>query len=280
MRQITSKKISETVAKLCQQANYFLPDDVWRAVEEAYQKETAEIPREIFAQILENARVAAQKSVPLCQDTGITEVFLKLGGDVHVTGGNLTDAVNTGVAEGYTHGYLRKSIVANPLHRKNTGNNTPAQINLELVPGDRLEITVLPKGGGSENASALKMLTPAAGWAGVREFVLETVKSKGISSCPPLIVGVGVGGSFSSVGRLAKKALLREAGSPSGDYYYAEREKELLKEINLTGIGPMGLGGAVTALAVNIEYAPCHIASLPAAVSMQCHSCRRRTEVI
>lgn len=280
MREIKAQKITETVATLCQQANYFLPDDVWRTVEAASRKETGEPARSVLGEILENAQLAAKKGVALCQDTGVTDVFIRLGQDAHITGGTLADAVNKGVAEGYTKGYLRKSMVANPLNRKNTGDNTPAQIYIESVAGDKIEITVLPKGGGSENASALKMLTPAAGWEGIKDFVLETVKAKGISSCPPLVVGVGIGSDFSSVGRLAKKALLREVGKPSGDIGYAEREQELLKAVNALGIGPMGYGGGLTALAVNIEFAPCHIASLPVAVSMQCHSCRRRTETI
>jgi fumarate hydratase subunit alpha len=280
MRDIPAQKITETVARLCQQANYFLPEDVWRALEESSQKEETETGREIFLQALENARIASQKSVALCQDTGITDIFLKVGQEVHVSGEPLIDAVNKGVAKGYREGYLRKSIVANPLHRKNTGDNTPAQIYTEIVPGDRISITILPKGGGSENASALRMLEPAAGWQGIKDFVLEAVKGKGVNACPPLVVGVGIGGGFSSVAGLAKKALLRELGEPSSDYYYAEREKELMKEINRTGIGPMGLGGIITALSVAIEFAPCHIASLPVAVSIQCHSCRRRTEVI
>jgi fumarate hydratase subunit alpha len=280
MREIAAKKITEVVAQLSQQANYFLPEDVWRSLEEAYQKEGSDTGRDIFGQILENARDAGQRGIALCQDTGTADLFLRIGQDVHVTGGNLRDAVNTGIADGYTRGYLRKSIVADPLDRKNTGNNTPANIYIDVVPGDRLEITILPKGGGSENASALKMLTPSAGWQGVRDFVLELVRSKGVNACPPLVIGVGVGGSFSSVAGLAKKALLRNIGAPTADPRYAAKEKELLDAVNATGIGPMGLGGVVTALAVHIEHAPCHIASLPVAVSMQCHSCRRKTETL
>lgn len=278
MREIPVSKITETIAMLCQQANYFLPDDVWRAVNEAYEKETIENSREILKEILENAKLAGQKTIPLCQDTGIAEIFIKIGQDVHITGGGLKEAVNLGVAEGYKKGYLRKSIVKNPLHRKNTEDNTPAQVYIDIVQGDKLEITILPKGGGSENASALKMLTPSDGWQGIKNFVISIVKEKGINSCPPLVLGIGIGGSFSSVAGLAKKALLREIGQQSSDYYYSEREKELLKEINSLGIGPMGLGGKITVLGVNIEFAPCHIASLPVAVSMQCHSCRRRTQ--
>lgn len=280
MREIQAAKITEAVARLCQQANFFLPEDVWRCIESSARQEDAVTGRDIFDQIRENAQIATKKELPLCQDTGITDIFIKLGQDCHITGGSFEQAVNEGVAAGYTKGYLRKSIVANPLHRKNTGDNTPAQITCDIVPGDKLEITVLPKGGGSENASALKMLTPSAGWEGIREFVVEAVKAKGINACPPLVIGVGIGGDFSSVAKLAKKSLLRELGRPADDFYYAEREKDLLKSVNATGIGPMGLGGKVTAMAVHIEWAPCHIASLPVAVSIQCHSCRRRTEIL
>ncbi len=280
MKEITAAKITETVARLCQQANYYLPQDVWQALERYYQKETSESGREILQQILENARYAGQREIALCQDTGLTEIFVKLGQDVCVTESGLEDAIQKGVAAGYQKGYLRKSIVSDPLIRKNTGDNTPAVIYTSLVPGDKVEITVLPKGGGSENASSLGMLTPSAGWEGVREFVLAAVNAKGASACPPIIVGVGIGGSFSSVGKLAKQSFLRDIGAPSKDPFYAEKEQELLTEINRSNIGPMGLGGLTTALAVHIETAPCHIASLPVAVSMQCHSCRKRTEVL
>jgi fumarate hydratase subunit alpha len=280
MREIAAKKITEVVAQLSQQANYFLPEDVWRSLEEAYQRERSDNGREIFGQILENARDAGQRGIALCQDTGTTDLFLRIGQDVHITGGSLRDAVNAGIADGYARGYLRKSIVEDPLERQNTGNNTPAKISIDVVPGDRLEITILPKGGGSENASALKMLTPSAGWQGVRDFVLEIVRTKGVNACPPLVIGVGIGGSFSSVAGLAKKALLRNIGASAAYPRYAAREKELLDAVNATGIGPMGLGGVVTALAVHIEHASCHIASLPVAVSLQCHSCRRKTETL
>jgi len=281
MREIPASKITETVAKLCRQSNYFLPEDVWRAVEEAYQKEKSETARDILDQILQNARLAGQKELALCQDTGIADVFIKLGQQATIGGINLRDAVNKGVADGYTKGYLRKSIVSEPLeNRNNTQDNTPANIYIESAQGDDVEITVLPKGGGTENASALAMLSPSQGWQGVKDFIIDTVKNKGVSACPPLVVGVGIGGSFSTVALLAKKALLRPIGESSKDVFYRRKEEELLKEINATGIGPMGMGGASTALGVNIEYAPCHIASLPAAVSMQCHSLRRKTEKI
>jgi fumarate hydratase subunit alpha len=280
MKQITTQKITDTVARLCQQVNYFLPEDVVLSVTQSMRKETSETGRAIITQILENAQVAGQKKVALCQDTGITEIFVTLGQGVEITGGSLTEAINKGVAEGYEKGYLRKSIVEDPFERTNTGTNTPAQIYVDVVPGSTLSITLLPKGGGSENASMLKMFSPNASWQDIKLFILEVVTTKGINACPPLVVGVGIGGSFSSVALLAKKALLREMGSTHVTPEYQAREKELLAAINATGIGPMGLGGATTALSAHIVAAPCHIASLPVAVSIQCHSCRRKTEVL
>ena len=279
MREISSAKITETVARLCRQSNALLPADVLRSVAEAYKNETSESGKEVLAQIIENAKIAGMKDMPLCQDTGIANIYLKLGQDLHITGGNLKKAVNIGVAEGYTKGYLRKSMLNSPIERKNTNDNTPANIHIEIVTGDKLEITVLPKGGGSENASALKMLAPSAGWEGAKKFIIETAASA-VNACPPLVIGVGLGGDFESVPGLAKKSLLREIGSRNKDSDLAKKESELLKEINATNIGPMGLGGKTTALAVHIEAAPCHIASLPVAVSIQCHSCRRIAEII
>jgi fumarate hydratase subunit alpha len=280
MRQIKSVKITEIVGRLYRQANFFLPEDVLKAIETAYQLEKNDTSKGILAQIIENARIASNRDIALCQDTGIAEVFIKMGQNVEITGDNITEAVNAGIAKATVESFLRKSIVADPLDRKNTKNNTPCEIHLEPADGSKIEITVLAKGGGSENASALKMLEPWQGWEGVKGFVVDAVKLKGISSCPPLIVGVGIGGSFSSVGLLAKKALLRTIGSEPGSRLYAQKEKELLNEINALGIGPMGLGGKTTVLSVQIEAAPCHIATLPVAVSMQCHSLRRKTEII
>jgi fumarate hydratase subunit alpha len=280
MRIIPAATITETIARLCQQANYFLPFDVEDALIEASQKEGSPRAREILTQISGNANVARERSIALCQDTGIAEIFVNLGQEVHIDGEILQDAVNKGVARGYAMGYLRTSIVADPLDRVNTNDNTPAQLTLVIVPGDRIEITVLPKGGGTENASALRMFPPSAGWPGIVEFVLETVREKGINACPPLVVGVGIGGSFSAVGKLAKLALLRPVGSVPAAGAYAARERELLDAINALGIGPMGLGGRTTALAVHIEHAPCHIACLPVAIAMNCHSMRRMTETI
>jgi fumarate hydratase subunit alpha len=280
MRTIAAAKIAETVARLCQQANYLLPHDVQEALGKALHKEESPRAREVLTQISENARVAQERSIALCQDTGIAEVFVNLGQDVHIEGEILQDAVNRGVALGYTMGYLRTSIVADPLDRANTNDNTPAQLTVAIVPGDRIEITVLPKGGGTENASALRMFPPSAGWPAIVEFAIETVREKGINACPPLIVGVGIGGSFSAVAKLGKSALLRQVGSQPRDGAYAAREKELLDTVNALGIGPMGLGGRTTALAVHIEHAPCHIACLPVAIAMCCHSLRRMTETL
>jgi fumarate hydratase subunit alpha len=280
MKTIEAKKITDVVSRLCKSANYYLPEDVWKSLEGSLKKENTELGKMVFDQILGNARIATQKNMPLCQDTGLMDIFIKLGQNVRIEGGSLKDAVNLGVAKGCKEGYLRNSMVKDPLDRINTGDNTPAQIYIDIVEGDVFELTVMPKGGGSENASVLKMLIPSDGWQGVHDFIMATVREKAISACPPVIVGVGIGGSFSSVALLAKKALLRPIGSNNEIYFYSAKEKELLNEINEIKYGPMGLGGEVTALAVHINTAPCHIASLPVAVSMQCHSCRRIRETI
>jgi fumarate hydratase subunit alpha len=280
MRQVKTEKISEAVARLCKQSNYFLPEDVLRSLKSAYQKESSDNGKWVLGQIIENAALASQKEIPLCQDTGTAEVFIDIGQEVELTGQSLKEAVNKGVAKGYQEGYLRKSIVKDPLNRVNTRDNTPAKLYISTVPGKSVEITFLPKGGGSENASALKMLMPSQGWEGIKKFVIDAVKEKGMNACPPLIVGVGIGGSFSSVGLLAKRSLLRSLADDSGRAEYSKKEKELLQEINGLGIGPMGLGGKTTALAVHIEAEPCHIASLPVAVSIQCHCARRGREKI
>lgn len=280
MRTINSDDIVTVVARMCRQANYVLPDDMLRAVERAAHAETSETGRTILSQILENARIAARREMALCQDTGVAEVFVTLGSNVAIKGLPLADAVQKGVALGYTTGYLRASMVADPLRRVNTGDNTPAAVYIDIVPGDTLSVTILPKGGGTENASMLAMLQPNAGVDGVVDCVVAAVRSKGESACPPLVVGVGIGGTFSTVAGLAKKALLRPLGAPAADAYYGALEQRILSAVNALGIGPMGLGGVTTALAVHIRHAPCHIASLPVAVSMQCHCLRRMTEVI
>ncbi|MDR2772925.1 MAG: fumarate hydratase [Elusimicrobiota bacterium] len=280
MRLISAKTISEAVMRLCGEANYELPADVLGALRAAYQNETAPLAKEIILQILQNAQIAKDSKIALCQDTGTANVFVKAGREVFVEGGTIYEAVNKGVADGYERNFLRKSIAADPLLRQNTKNNTPANIYLDIVEGDKIEITLMPKGGGSENASALKMLTPAAGWEGVKKFVIDTIKDKGANACPPIVLGIGIGGDFSSAPLLSKKALLREIGSKNPIADYDKKEKEMLGEINNLGIGPMGLGGKTTALAVFIETKASHIASLPCAVSFQCHSCRRKTALV
>ncbi|MDR5695127.1 MAG: fumarate hydratase [Armatimonadota bacterium] len=274
MREVAYTDIVETVSRLAIEANTFLGEDVLRALEAAAASEESPLGKQVLAEILENDRLAASERLPICQDTGAAVVFVEMGEEVSIKGGSLFDAIHAGVRKGYVEGYLRKSMVADPLRRQNTKDNTPAVIHVELVPGDRLKLTLLPKGGGAENMSRMTMLTPAHGAEGVKQFVLETVEKAGPNACPPVIVGVGIGGTFDTVGMLAKKALLRPVGSTHPDPFYAEMEKELLERINNLGIGPMGYGGRVTALAVHIEAAPCHIVSLPVAVNLQCHAAR------
>lgn len=279
MKTIKAETITREVARLCQEANFFLGKDVMKAFTTTQQSEESEIGREILQQIIENAEIAAREQVPMCQDTGYTVVFLELGQDVHIEG-NLTEAVNEGVRRGYAEGYLRKSIVGHPFRRKNTGDNTPAVIHTELVPGGNLRIIVAPKGGGSENMSKIKMLKPADGKQGAMDFVVQCVREAGPNPCPPIIVGVGIGGTFEKSAYLAKKALLRELGSVHPDPEIAEMEEELLRRVNNTGIGPAGLGGITTALAVHIEIFPCHIAGLPVAVNLNCHAARHKEVVL
>lgn len=275
MRTIEYNTIVNAVTALCLKAAYDLPDDVMRGLEDALTHERSERGRSFLEQCIENARIAAHERMPICQDTGFAVYFVELGQDVHIAGGSLYDAVNAGTARGYREGYLRKSIVTDPLFaRRNTGDNTPAVIHVELVPGDRLSILLAPKGGGSENMSALKMFPPSAGRAGIVEFVVDAVIRAGGNPCPPTIVGVGIGGTFEKVAYLAKKALLRPLGRPHPEPPYAELERELLARINASNTGPQGLGGDTTALAVHVEYFPCHIASLPAAVNLNCHAAR------
>jgi fumarate hydratase subunit alpha len=280
MRNISSDEITSAVKKLCMDSNYFLGDDVVEAVRKSLDKEESPLGKEILNQILENAEIARKEQMPLCQDTGLTAIFVELGSEVHIEGLTLESAIQEGIGQGYEEGYLRKSIVEDPLRRKNTGDNTPGVISIRIVEGDKIKITVLPKGGGSENMSAIKMLKPSDGEDGVKNFIVETVRIAGGNPCPPIIVGVGIGGSFDKCAYLAKKSLLREVGSVHSDPYYAEMEKELLERINNTGIGPQGLGGRITALAVHIEAHPCHIASLPVAVNTQCHSARHKEIII
>ncbi len=277
MREIPYERVVNTVAKLCIDSNCLLGEDVKRVLKESLDKEESEVGKGIIEQILENIEISEREMIPMCQDTGYTVVFLKLGSQVRIEGGELYDAINEGVRRGYLDGYLRKSIVKDPFRRVNTKDNTPAIIHTEIVPGDSLEITVAPKGGGSENMSEARVFAPAVGVEGVKDFVIDRVKRSGANPCPPIIVGVGIGGTFEYSAYLAKKALLREIGSTHPDPFYRDMERELLERINNLGIGPQGLGGRVTALAVFIEAYPCHIASLPVAVNIQCHVARHKS---
>ncbi len=279
MRQIPAERITETVAKLCIEANCHLGADIQKRLATACQQETWPQAVEISDRIVENYRIADAENVPICQDTGMACVFLKIGQDVHVQG-DITQAVNEGVRRGYSEGYLRKSVVRDPLDRVNTGDNTPAMLYTEPVSGDKIEITVAPKGFGSENMSQIKMLRPSDGVEGVKDFVLKVVEDAGSNPCPPIVVGVGIGGTFDKAAYMAKKALLRDVDVPNEKPFYAELEQELLEKINALGIGPQGFGGKTTALAVNIETCPTHIAGLPVAVNINCHVTRHKTEVI
>lgn len=274
MRSIDSKVIEDTVARLCIEANLRLPPDVINAIESAEKAEPWDGAKRILSLLGDNVRIASEKTLPVCQDTGMACVFVELGQDVHIDG-DFEEAVNNGVRRGYGEGYLRKSVVCDPLRRVNTGDNTPALLTVKLTRGDKMRITVMPKGFGSENMSALKMLKPADGVEGVKNFVLETVEKAGANPCPPIIVGVGIGGSFDKAAYLAKHALLRPVNEPNPDEYYAALERELLDKINALGIGPQGFGGKTTALAVLIEAMPTHVAGLPVAVNISCHATRR-----
>jgi fumarate hydratase subunit alpha len=278
LRVIQAESISEAVATLCVAANRVVPEEMRQAVAAAMAREASEGGRDVLRLLLENYQTAAEIGLPICQDTGLAVVMVELGQDLHIAG-ELTAAIHAGVRRGYGEGYLRKSVVAHPLRRVNTGDNTPAIIHLSLVPGDRLRLILLPKGGGSENASALQMLKPSDGAAGVIDFVVNRVSAQGVNACPPLIVGVGIGSNFEGCALLAKQALLRPIGQPSTDPETARLEEELLQRINALGIGPAGYGGTVTVLAVQVETAPCHIASLPCAVNIQCNA-HRRAEVV
>ena len=274
MRNIDAKVIEDTVARLCIEANLRLPPDVINAIERAEKAEPWDGAKRILSLLGDNVRIASEKTLPVCQDTGMACVFGELGQDVHIEG-DFEQAVNNGVRRGYGEGYLRKSVVCDPLRRVNTGDNTPALVTVKLTRGDKMRITVMPKGFGSENMSALKMLKPADGVEGVKSFVLDTVEKAGANPCPPIIVGVGIGGSFDKAACLAKHALLRPVNEPNPDEYYAALERELLDKINALGIGPQGFGGKTTALAVLIEAMPTHVAGLPVAVNISCHATRR-----
>ena len=279
MREIQASQITEVVKRLCIEANCHLPQDMKDRITACHAEETWPQAKEILERIIENYQIADEKDQPICQDTGMACVFLKIGQEVHIQG-DLNEAIHEGVRQGYTQGFLRKSVVRDPLDRVNTGDNTPAFIYYELVPGDKVEITVAPKGFGSENMSSIKMLRPSDGLAGVKAFVLDTVKEAGPNPCPPIVVGVGIGGTFDKAAYLAKKALLRPLDESNPQPFYAQLEEDLLSQINELGIGPQGLGGRTTALAVNIETFPTHIAGLPVAVNINCHVTRHRTEVL
>jgi fumarate hydratase subunit alpha len=280
MRQINTEEITDTVEKTCIDANYNLGDDLVVSLQNALNEEESPLGKEVIAQILENAEIGKSEQVPVCQDTGFAVVFVEIGQEVAIEGQSLQEAINEGVRRGYKNGYLRKSIVKSPLDRVNTGDNTPAVIHTDIVPGDKLKITFIAKGGGCENMSRTAMLTPAQGRNGVIDFVVNTVKDAGANPCPPIIVGVGLGGTFEYVTLLSKKAILRPVGSHNKDSNTANLEADLLEEINKLGIGPQGFGGKITALAVHVETYPCHIASLPVAVNIECHSHRPKTVII
>lgn len=281
MRQIKASTITQTVARLCQEANFVLGEDVLSALRQAQQSEESELGREVLGQIIENARIAREEQIPLCQDCGTAIIFLEVGQEIHVTGGDLYAAVEEGVRQGYTEGYLRKSIVNRPFSaRTNTGDNTPPVIHTEIVPGDRLKIAVMSKGGGAENMSRLAMLKPAEGRQGITEFVLKTIEEAGGRPCPPLIIGLGIGATAEKAMLSAKKALLRPVAEPNPDPEIADLEKDIAAQVNNSGIGPMGFGGRVTVLAVHAEVMPTHIGSLPVAVNLQCHSARHKEAVL
>lgn len=279
MRIISSSQIKDVVRRLCIDANCYLPNDMKNCISYACEMEPWAQAREILEQIKENYTIAEEESRPICQDTGLACVFVSVGQDVLIDG-NLTDAIHEGVRQGYQEGYLRKSVVRDPIERMNTGDNTPAMIYYDIVPGDKVEIIVAPKGAGSENMSQIKMLKPSDGLQGIRDFVVKVVEEAGPNPCPPIVVGVGVGGTFDKAAYLAKKALLRNLEERNPNPNWARLEEELLQEINELGIGPQGFGGKTTALCVNIEQYPCHIASLPVAVNINCHVSRHKKEVI
>ena len=280
MKQITTAEITKQIRDLCIRANYELPPSICASISACAAAEPWAPAKETLGKLLDNMEIAKNEQLPICQDTGMACVFLEIGQDVHITGGDLYEACHQGVREGYEDGYLRKSIVGDPLRRKNTGDNTPAMIHADIVLGDKLKITLAAKGAGSENMSRLIMLPPSAGKEGVVDFVVDTVRQAGPNPCPPIVVGVGVGGSFDVVTALAKKALLRPLDMPNADPFYADLEAELLEKINALGFGPQGFGGLSTALGVNIETYPTHIAALPVAVNINCHVSRYQSVIL
>ncbi|MBZ4646200.1 MAG: hydro-lyase, Fe-S type, tartrate/fumarate subfamily [Clostridia bacterium] len=280
MREINANQVIETVEKLCIDANYYLNEDIKYGIQNFMESEKSPVGKDILNKLIENAEIAKEQNMPICQDTGMAVIFVEAGQDAHIVGGSLTDAINEGVRRGYEKGYLRKSVVKDPLDRVNTGDNTPAVIHYDIVPGDKIKIIAAPKGFGSENMSAVKMLKPSDGVKGVIDFVIQTVDQAGANPCPPIVVGVGIGGTMEKAAYLAKKALLRPINQRSHNEYYGSLEQELLEKINRLGIGPQGLGGTTTALAVNIETFPTHIAGLPVAVNISCHVARHAEAVL
>ena len=280
MREINISEITNTVKELCIEANYYLSNDIKEALNIAKENETWSLAENILDQIILNGDISKNERIPMCQDTGMACIFLEIGQDVHITGGLLGDAINEGVRQGYEEGYLRKSVVKDPINRVNTKDNTPAIIYYDIVEGDKIKITVAPKGFGSENMSRIKMLKPSDGINGVKDFIIETVKLAGPNPCPPIVIGVGIGGSFDKVAYLAKKALIRPINQRNIDVFYKELEEEMLEKVNELGIGPQGFGGKTTALGLNIEVYPTHIAGLPVAVNINCHATRHKERVL
>ena len=280
MRNIIVEEIIKTVKELCIEANYYLPEDVKEALEESEKNEKWPLANNVLNKILENSQIAAKEKMPICQDTGMACVFIDIGQEVHIEGGLLEEAINEGVRQGYEEGFLRKSVVKDPLNRVNTKDNTPALIYYNVVAGDKIKITIAPKGFGSENMSRIAMLKPSDGLQGVKDFVIETVRLAGPNPCPPIVIGVGIGGSFDKAAYLAKKALIRNINENNKEEFYKKLEDELLEEINKLGIGPQGFGGKTTALALNIETYPTHIAGLPVAVNINCHATRHKERII
>ena len=280
MREIKASTITDVIERLCMEANQVLPQDIKDAISTCRSQEDGDIACGILDNIIENYQIAENEQVPICQDTGMACVFLEIGQDVHITDGDLTEAVNEGVRRGYTKGYLRKSVVKDPVRRGNTGDNTPAMLYTEIVPGEQIKVTVGPKGFGSENMSAIRMFKPSAGIQGIKDFIIETVETAGPNPCPPMVIGVGIGGTFDKAALLAKKALMRPVDTSNPDPYYADLEKEMLQKINELGIGPQGFGGRTTAIGLNIETMPTHIAGMPCAINISCHVTRHKTEVI
>ena len=280
MREIAASQITDVVERLCIEACQYLPEDVKTAIRQCRKEEDWAIAQGVLDNIIENFEIAEREQVPICQDTGMACVFLEIGQDVHITGGGLREAVDEGVRRGYENGYLRKSVVKDPVRRGNTGDNTPAMLYTEIVPGEQIRVTVAPKGFGSENMSAVRMFKPSAGIEGIKDFILETVEAAGPNPCPPIVIGVGIGGTFDKAALLAKKALLRDLGSKNPDPYYAELEEEMLEKVNCLGIGPQGFGGRATAIGLSIGTLPTHIAGMPCAININCHVTRHKTEVI